>query len=104
MGSRLPKRNLRLPCVSAVVCPAIGLARRSRRYVGPGNPAHVAGLSPARAALLRQFAPSWYEPSELSGIREQELIFRAWKRDARGQKIWAKNYGLRAWPIHVPRQ
>ncbi len=31
-----------------------------------------------------------------------KLIFRAWKIDNRGRKIWARDYGLRAWRIYVP--
>lgn len=30
------------------------------------------------------------------------LIFRAWKTDKDGNRMYAKDYGLRAWPLLVP--
>ncbi len=30
--------------------------------------------------------------------KRRRLIFRAW-RIVNGRKLWAKDYGLRAWPI-----
>jgi hypothetical protein len=33
---------------------------------------------------------------------KQKLIFRAWRVDpVTGERLWAKNFGLRAWPIWV---
>jgi hypothetical protein len=34
--------------------------------------------------------------------RCRKLIFRAWKIDSAGNKIWARDHGLRAWRIYVP--
>lgn len=31
------------------------------------------------------------------------LIFRAWRRDASGGRVYARTYGYRAWPIWVRR-
>lgn len=30
------------------------------------------------------------------------LIFRAWKTDRDGNRVYAKDYGLRGWPLVVP--
>jgi hypothetical protein len=36
---------------------------------------------------------------------KRHVIFRPWRRDPRtGEKIWAKDYGLKAWPIPVDDQ
>ena len=32
------------------------------------------------------------------------LIFRAWKRDRDGNRMYAKDYGLRAWPLLIRRK
>jgi hypothetical protein len=31
------------------------------------------------------------------------LIFRAWRRDVSGARLYARTYGYRAWPIWVRR-
>jgi len=31
------------------------------------------------------------------------IIFRAYKRLPDGSLLYARNYGLRAWPIRIPR-
>ena len=31
-----------------------------------------------------------------------QLVFRAWKYDSNGRKIWARDYGIRAWPLYIP--
>jgi len=34
--------------------------------------------------------------------KKRLLIFRAWKKHPKtGEKMWAKDYGLKAWPIWV---
>ncbi len=40
--------------------------------------------------------------SKLSVPKGFRLIFRAWKRDKDGNKLYAKDYGLRGWPLFVP--
>ncbi len=30
------------------------------------------------------------------------LIFRAWKTDKDGNRVYAKDHGLRGWPLVVP--
>ena len=30
------------------------------------------------------------------------LIFRAWKHDKNGNRLYAKDYGLRGWPLLIP--
>lgn len=30
------------------------------------------------------------------------LIFRAWKTDKNGNRLYAKDYGLKGWPLLVP--
>jgi hypothetical protein len=30
------------------------------------------------------------------------LIFRAWKTDKNGNRVYARDYGLRGWPLLVP--
>jgi hypothetical protein len=37
---------------------------------------------------------------EAPRVVEQHLIFRAWKH-VNGHKVWAKDFGLRGWPIYV---
>ena len=32
-----------------------------------------------------------------------KLIFRPWRRDKNGKIMWAKTYGLRAWPLIVKK-
>jgi len=31
-----------------------------------------------------------------------KLIFRAWKTGRNGNRLYARNYGLRGWPLVVP--
>ena len=31
-----------------------------------------------------------------------KLVFRPWRTTAGGKVLWAKHYGLRAWPMLVP--
>lgn len=31
-----------------------------------------------------------------------KLVFRPWRRTSDGKVLWAKHYGLRAWPMLVP--
>lgn len=31
------------------------------------------------------------------------LVFRPWRRDKSGRILWARNYGLKAWPMWVKR-
>jgi hypothetical protein len=31
-----------------------------------------------------------------------KLIFRAWKHDKNGNRLYARDYGLRGWPLLVP--
>lgn len=32
----------------------------------------------------------------------KRVIFRPWRIDPKtGKKLWARNYGLRAWPIRI---
>lgn len=33
---------------------------------------------------------------------DRQLVFRAWKYDLNGRKMWARDHGLRAWPIYIP--
>jgi hypothetical protein len=30
------------------------------------------------------------------------VIFRTWKRDKDGNRLYAKDYGLKAWPLLIP--
>jgi hypothetical protein len=40
-----------------------------------------------------------YDPTPPPG---KKLIFRAWKTDPiTGERLWARQYGLRAWPMWV---
>jgi hypothetical protein len=32
-----------------------------------------------------------------------QLIFRAWYTDKNGNRVYAKTYGKRAWPLLVPK-
>ena len=35
-------------------------------------------------------------------VRRYRLIFRAWRRHPQtGEKLWARDYGYRAWPLWV---
>lgn len=35
-------------------------------------------------------------------LGRRDVIFRPWRRDPKtGEKLWAKDYGLKAWPIPV---
>ncbi len=44
--------------------------------------------------------PTVYDP--LHPPPGKKRIFRAWRIDpVTGERIWAKHYGLRAWPIWV---
>jgi len=36
-----------------------------------------------------------------AGKDRRRLIFRPWFRDKNGRKIWARDYGLKAWPIWI---
>lgn len=40
--------------------------------------------------------------TKLSVPKGFRLIFRAWKTDKYGNRVYAKDYGLRAWPLLVP--
>jgi hypothetical protein len=42
------------------------------------------------------------DSEKLSVPKGFRLIFRAWKRDKDGNKLYAKDYGLRGWPLFVP--
>lgn len=35
------------------------------------------------------------------GKKNVRYVFRPWRRDRSGKKIWAKDYGLKAWPIPI---
>lgn len=38
----------------------------------------------------------------MKDTHESEVIFRAWRKDPRtGKILYARNYGLRAWPIPI---
>jgi hypothetical protein len=43
--------------------------------------------------------PTVYDPLQPPG---KKLIFRPWRTDPlTGKRLWAKQYGLKAWPIWV---
>jgi hypothetical protein len=58
------------------------------------TPAGVRGWTPFREDRVAQ--------SVNSSLDAARTIFRAWKYDSSGRKMWARDYGLRAWPIRVP--
>lgn len=44
-------------------------------------------------------SPTIYDPVSIPG---KKLIFRPWRTDpVTGKRLWAKQYGLRAWPLWV---
>lgn len=68
--------------------------------------AGLAGVPAAQIETLRSLSGT-LSLTELQAVAKgflprKEVIFRAWRRDPRGRKIWARDYGLAAWPIHVP--
>jgi hypothetical protein len=49
------------------------------------------------ARHLRDCHPGKLAPQDAD---DGDLVFRAWKYDFNGRKIWARDYGLRAWPLY----
>ena len=41
-------------------------------------------------------------PIKLVVPKGYRLIFRAWKTDRKGNRMYARDYGLRGWPLLVP--
>jgi hypothetical protein len=42
------------------------------------------------------------EAEKLTVPKGFRLIFRAWKTDKNGNRVYAKDHGLRGWPLVVP--
>lgn len=53
------------------------------------------------AFLIKEFVMK--SPNKLKVPKGHRLIFRASKKDKNGNTIYAKDYGLRGFPIVIPR-
>ncbi|OYQ81742.1 hypothetical protein B9T19_03515 [Ignatzschineria sp. F8392] len=53
------------------------------------------------AFLIKEFVMK--NPNKLKVPKGHRLIFRASKKDKNGNTIYAKDYGLRGFPIVIPR-